>query len=88
MSNMFSHEQLTKKGLVLNEYPEGKFYELVINNPSMELLDACGHNYDGCCMPDKMIIQTRENLTEKKLMIECYLWDLSDDDFNSLLEVL
>jgi len=88
---MLSYENLISKGFCLNEYKgEGKFYELVETNEQKieNILKVAGIDYDPECMDNKVILQLKEDFSNKLICVGCDVWDLSDYDFEKILEVM
>ena len=83
---MLNHELLISKGFELNEYPEGKFYELVIDNPKTELLNILEYGYDE--EANQIIFQMWENFTNIIVMIDGEVWDLSTEELIKVLNNL
>jgi len=85
---MLNHELLISKGFKLNEYLEGKYYELTIQNPNYQPLDILGVGYDPEFMPEQLILQTKEDFTNIIVMVEGEIWDLSAEELKEVLEVM
>ena len=85
---MQNHELLINKGFKLNEYPEAKYYELTIQNPTYQLLDIMGIGYDPEEMPEQAIFQTKEDFSNSIVMIEGEVWDLEEGELEEILEIM
>jgi len=85
---MLNHESLIEEGFELNEYPEGKFYEITIEDPTSEILDALEYRYDPEMPPEYVILQTREDFSNTVVSIDGEVWDMTIDDLEKLLDIL
>lgn len=82
---MLNHELLISKGFKLNEYPEEKYYELVIEDPSEELLDIIKFQFDPELIPDQVIFQTKEDFLNTVVAIDGEVWDMSVEELEEIL---
>lgn len=82
-------ELLQEKGFSLNEYPDGKYYALVINvedqyDEGQRVLKIFGiENED----PDTVILQCKEDFTNCSLYTG-YVFDFGTEEFMKLVEKL
>ena len=84
---MLNHELLINKGFKLNEYPEGKFYELTIQNPTQELSDVLEYDYDPE-MQGQVIIQIKEDFLNTVVAIDGEVLDMSVEELEKALIIL
>lgn len=82
---MLNHKLLISKGFELNNYPEGEYYELVTTDKDI-ISKILGIDYMGD--EEKLIIQMKKNYNKKIICIDCNIWDLSDKEFQNILELL
>ncbi len=88
---MLKHDVLINKGFSLNEYDgHGKYYELVETNESTikKILDVVGIGYDPEDVDEKVILQCREDFSNKLICVSGNVWELSNNEFDKILEVL
>lgn len=78
-------EILSTKGFKLNRYPEGSYYEYETTDTTTieKILDS---DYFG--NENIVILQLKEDLSNKLLCIDCNTWSLSDVEFQKYLDRL
>lgn len=70
---MITHALLINKGFQLNEYEgHGKFYELTETEESKieKILKAAKIDYDPECIDEKVILQMKEDFTNKLICVD------------------
>jgi hypothetical protein len=82
---MLSKELLLKKGFELNTYPQGKYYEFVTTNNKV-IENILGDDYMGD--EESVILQLKEDFSNKLLCEDANVWDLTDEQFMEILEKL
>jgi len=88
---VLKHNILINKGFNLNEYDgHGKYYELVETNESTikKILDVVGIGYDIEDVDKKIILQCKEDFSNKLICVDGNVWELSDDEFNRIIEMI
>lgn len=80
---MSAHELLINKGFKLNKYPEGKYYEFTTKEDEL-MSKILKDDYDG--MTSVVIIQLKEDFTNKIMCVDCNVWNLSDIEFENILK--
>lgn len=85
---MLSHEILISKGFELNEYPEGRYYEFETTKDEQieKILTASKIGYDTSYLDEKVILQLREDFSNKVICVECNVWDLNSYEFDKILK--
>jgi len=85
---MLNHKLLISYGFSLNEYREGKFYELTVQEPTTTLLCALGYAYDPEMVPEQVIIQIGDDFSGVRVMIDVNCWDFPTEGFEEVLKAL
>jgi len=85
---MLNHKLLISYGFVLNEYREGKFYELIVQEPTATLLSALGYGYDPEMIPEKVIFQIGDDFSGVRIAVDGNVWDVLIDGFEEVLKAL
>ncbi len=87
-------ELLKRKGFSLNTYPEGKFWELEINDDEILKEKVCNIFkanielfVDGTDI-ETLILQCTENLTKCIFYYDCNPFDMETDDFMKCVEMI
>ena len=85
-----SPEDLESVGFVLNQYPEGRFYELDITDfdRATEVADLAGVKFDRREGVHHIILQCGENLEPCYLFCDNEYWELTQDAFAQLVRKL
>jgi len=85
-----THGILINKGFSLNEYPEGKYYELVEKEESKveNILKVAQVDYDQSNIDEEVILQMKEDFSNKLICVSGNVWDLNDFEFQQIIEVL
>lgn len=86
---MLKHNILINKGFNLNEYEgHGKYYELVEINESTikKILDVVGIGYDPENVDEKVILQCKEDFSNKLIYVDGNVWGLSDNEFHRIID--
>lgn len=79
---MLSKELLLKKGFKLNTYPEGKYFEFVTKNDEV-MEKILGKDYIGD--EESVILQLKEDFSNKLLCENANVWDLTYEQFMEIL---
>jgi hypothetical protein len=79
---MLNKEILIQKGFELNEYPEGRFFELCTTEEN-KMVNILGDDYRGD--ENTVILQLKEDFTNKLLCVDCNVWNLTDAEFEQIL---
>jgi hypothetical protein len=88
---MLKHNILINKGFSLNEYDgHGKYYELVETDESLveKILNVAGIGYDPEDVDEKVILQCKEDFSNKLIYVDGNVWGLSDDEFDKIIETI
>ena len=80
---MLTHELLISKGFKLTEYPQGKYYEFVSNKDEV-ITKILKDDYNE--MVEEVVIQMKEDFTNKLICIHTNVWDLDDTEFENILK--
>ncbi len=87
-------ELLKRKGFSLNTYPEGKFWELEINDDEILKEKVCNIFkanielfVDGTDI-ETLILQCTENFTKCIFYYDCNPFDMETDDFMKCVEMI
>lgn len=85
---MLNKKMLLQAGFKLNEYPEGKFYEFLTEETRTieNIEEVVGLDFDYECPDEKLILQCQENLSNKKICIDCHVWNLLEKEFEKIVE--
>jgi hypothetical protein len=82
---MLSKELLLSKGFELNTYPQGKYFEFVTTDTEV-MEKILGEDYMGD--EESVILQLKEDFSNKILCEDTNIWDLTDEQFMDILEKL
>ena len=82
---MLTHELLINKGFKLNKYPEGKYYEFTTKEDEL-MSKILKDDYDETT--SELIIQLKEDFTNKIMCVDCNVWNLSDIELEDILEIM
>ncbi len=87
---MLTHELLINIGFKLNEYPEGKFYELVETEEIKveKILIAAKVDYDPTNIDEEVVLQMKEDFTNKLICVGGNVWELDDYEFKPIIKAL
>ena len=82
---MLTRELLLEKGFKLNTYPEGKYFEFVTKDDEV-MEKILGNDYESD--EETVILQLKEDFSNKLLCEDAKVWDLTDEQFMEILERL
>ena len=82
---MLTRELLLEKGFKLNTYPEGKYFEFVTKDDEV-MEKILGNDYESD--EETVILQLKEDFSNKLLCEDANVWDLTDEQFMEILERL
>jgi hypothetical protein len=87
---MLTHEKLINKGFELNEYKEGKYYELEETEETkiQKILMVADVDYNPESIDEKVILQTKEDFNNPLICVDCDVWELTEEEFESILDAL
>lgn len=80
---MLSKELLLEKGFELNTYPQGKYFEFVTKDDEV-MEKILGEDYTRD--EESVILQLKEDFSNKLLCEDANVWDLTDEQFMEILE--